>query len=70
MIKSRLAKLEKAYKNQIDAPRVFIVHQDDRINHMEIAALDFSGSIDEGRRLLDEYPHCTVIIDDIPRWKD
>lgn len=66
----RLNRLEQNFKLQFDGPRVFIVVQDSRKDYMEIPALNFTGSIIEGRQLLSQYNHCTVIIDDIPRWVD
>lgn len=47
---------------------VIFVEQDDRKNSMKIPQLNFDGTIEEGRRLLDKYTDTTVIVDDIPRW--
>lgn len=62
---NRLKRLEQVIA--INADRVYFVNQDTKGNSMKIPALDFQGTIDEGRELIGRYPNSVFIIDDIPR---
>lgn len=69
-IRTRLAKLEQSYRKEYDVRKVFFVSLDDDKDTMEIPALEFVGTIDDGRHLIGQYPLCTFIIDDIPGGVD
>lgn len=63
-LKNRLIKLEQLVKETIDRPRVYFA--DEHNGRMVIPDLDFSGSSSEGPQLMEQYPYCHFIVDDIP----
>lgn len=65
ILMNRLKKLEQSVKESIDRPRVYFA--DEHNGRMVIPGLDFSGTNQEGRQLMEAYPNCTFIVDDIPR---
>lgn len=64
MLKKRLARLEQLIF-QREHHRVIMVRQER--NQMAIPELEFTGTVEEGRQFMEQYPNCAFIIDDIPR---
>ncbi len=68
MLKRRLEKLEQSFKQIRENRRVYFANQDTINSRMVIPDLNFSGTSYEGRQLMEQYPQCTFIIDDIGRF--
>lgn len=65
MLKNRLAKLEQSI-NQKDEQKIYVVSQDNDRNRIAIAGLNFLGTMENGRNLMDQYPSAMFVIMNIP----